>query len=144
MVEHDSTLDKFISKFNNVKPYEVSAMINPKLFIADAFFNILGKVIPFDWMKKYDKQFTSKYFPFNTLRCFDRKWNFKMDIIIIQNKDESAIACAWSKDFGKPFETICNTSRGLAITKMRETNVFLTISMDNLQTLKDILIYGVE
>lgn len=142
MSEHDKTLLEFIELFNETKPMDVVMRLNTEEYVEDGFISINGREVSFDWQKKYDKNFTKDYFPFNTLRCFNRKWYFNVDIIIIQNRLKTAIVVAWHKDFGKPFETILSSKEGLVLDKVRETDKFLTIGMDNLQILKDVLMYG--
>ena len=102
--EHNETLEKFVSLFNGSEFTSiVCKYFEKEQFVHDAWINLWGIKIKFDWSKKFG--WSGSTFPYATYTQFERKFNPEKQIAlaVVCNREESFFLAAWHKDFGEPF-----------------------------------------
>jgi len=98
--EHDASLKRFIYKFNQAPPKDISmSMWAEEKFVHDGTINLLGVIVPYDWEKRQD--WHGEKFPYLTLGQLERKFDPEkgIELTIQCNVEESYFVTAWHKDF---------------------------------------------
>lgn len=135
--EHNVSLKKFSELFNQTNFKGINSSIFEKeKYIHDAWFDLWGVQINFDWQKSF--LWKESAYPFPHIQSFERKFSGfkKIHLFIECHKDENYFAVAWKKDFGDPLKLWLKTENGFENGFVRRSTKFKVFKYSDMHIFK--------
>ena len=134
--EHNDSLKKFVDSFNQAEFKTIEAVMKEEDFKNDAWIDLWGVKINFDWQKAF--LWSGSTFLFPQFQGFERKFDpeKKIHLFIECSKDEVSFVVAWLKDFGDPEKIVRSQEKGIENGFCRKTKHFRIFKYSDMKFFK--------